>query len=261
MLRVLAPGPEPALPRTLIAAGRIALHPGRRNVLHWSSWAVALGLEFAMVQVLWGGHIYGWEQDVTRAFQDVPAHTEVRLVSSFLTNTLSVPFVLLFAAIAGFLFSRGERAGAVIVLLSFPLHVLSQFPKFFFERPRPSADFDGVSGIGGLNSFPSGHSEYVVSFYGFLAYLLIIHLPSRAQKWAVGAGFVAFALAVGFGRIAGGRHWPMDVLTSYVIGLGLLSGLIWLHSSWRQGSAAAVGEEEEKVVSWTSVRTGPAEAA
>jgi membrane-associated phospholipid phosphatase len=30
-----------------------------------------------------------------------------------------------------------------------------------------------------------------------------------------------------------GRHWPLDVLTAYVVGLGLLSGLIWLHSAFR----------------------------
>jgi undecaprenyl-diphosphatase len=236
MLRVLAPAPDLTLPRTLVAAAKIALRPDRRNVLHWSSWAVALGFELAMVYVFWAGHIYGWEQDLTRAFQDVPAPTEIRLVSSALTNTLSIPFVLLFTAIAAFVFQRGERAGAVIVLLSFPLHVLAQFPKGFMERPRPSPDFDGISGIGGLNSFPSGHSEYVVTFYGFLAYLLILRLPRRAQRFAVAAAFMAFALTVGFGRVAGGRHWPMDVLTSYVIGLGLLSGLIWLHSTWQRAA-------------------------
>lgn len=255
-----APAQDLRLPRTLIAAGRVALRPERRNVLFWSSWAVAVGFELAMVHVLWGGDIYGWEQDLTRAFQEVPAHTEIRLVSSFLTNTLSVPFVLLFLAIAVVVARQGETAGAVVLLVSFPVHVLAQFPKFFFERPRPSAEFEGITGIGGLNSFPSGHSEYVVSFYGFLAYLLIIHLPSRAQKVAVGAAFVAFALTVGFGRIAGGRHWPVDVLTSYVIGLGVLSGLIWLHSSWRRASADAVPERAE-VVRFPCLAPAEAEAA
>jgi membrane-associated phospholipid phosphatase len=243
-----------------MAAGRIALHPDGRNALFWSSWTVALGFELAMVSILWGGHIHGWEQDVTRAFQDVPAHTEIRLVSSFLTNTLSIPFLMLFAVIALVVVWRGETAGAVVLLVSFPVHVLSQFPKFFFERPRPSEEFEGVVGIGGLNSFPSGHSEYVVSFYGFLAYLAIIHLPSRAQKWAAGAGFAAFALTVGFGRIAGGRHWPLDVLTSYVIGLGILSGLIWLHSSWRRAAAEAV-PEPAAIVPFPSLTATEAEAA
>jgi membrane-associated phospholipid phosphatase len=260
MLRVPAPAPELRLPRTLVTAAQLAVRPDRRNVLFWSSWGLALGFELAMVSVLWGGDIYGWEQDVTRAFQAVPAHTEIRLVSSFLTNTLSVPFVLMFAAIAVVVARRGEAAGALVLLVSFPVHVLSQFPKFFFERPRPSEEFEGIVGIGGLNSFPSGHSEYVVSFYGFLAYLAIIHLPSRAQKWAVGAAFVAFAMTVGFGRIAGGRHWPVDVLTSYVIGLGVLSGLIWLHSSWRRATAEAL-PAGASVVAFPTLTVQDAEAA
>lgn len=240
MLRVLAPAQQRAgVPAPLVGFIRIALRPDRRNLLHWSSWAFALGFELAMVAVLWGGHIYGWEQSVARAFQNVPGHWGLYLVTSTLTNTLSIPYGLLFIAIVAFVFSRGERAGAVILLLSFPLHVLSQFPKFFMERPRPSSEFEGISGIGGMNSFPSGHSEYVITFYGFLAYLLILRLPAGAQRFAVAAGFVAFALATGFGRIASGRHWPMDVLTSYVIGLGLLSGLVWLHSAWRRASAPA----------------------
>ena len=63
--------------------------------------------------------------------------------------------------------------------------------------------------------------------------MAMLHLERRWMRWAVGIGWVAFALATGFGRIALGRHWPIDVLASYVIGLGLLSGMIWLHSALR----------------------------
>jgi undecaprenyl-diphosphatase len=88
-------------------------------------------------------------------------------------------------------------------------------------------------GVGGFQSFPSGHSEYVVTFYGFLAYLLMLHTADRRLRGAIFVAWLAFAIATGFGRIALGRHWPLDVLTSYLIGLGLLSGLIWLHSAFR----------------------------
>jgi membrane-associated phospholipid phosphatase len=50
---------------------------------------------------------------------------------------------------------------------------------------------------------------------------------------------MAFVLATGFGRVAMGRHWPIDVLASYVVGLGLLSGLIWIHRALKQAEAAA----------------------
>lgn len=82
----------------------------------------------------------------------------------------------------------------------------------------------GSRGVGGFQSFPSGHAEYVVTFYGFLAYLLVLHAQTRAQGAAIVIACGVFALATGFGRIAEGRHWPLDVLASYVVGIGLLAG-------------------------------------
>jgi hypothetical protein len=53
MLRVLAPAQQRAgVPAPLVGFIRIALRPDRRNLLHWSSWAFALGFELAMVAVL-----------------------------------------------------------------------------------------------------------------------------------------------------------------------------------------------------------------
>jgi membrane-associated phospholipid phosphatase len=218
---------------------REGFRPTRRNALFWTSWAVALGFELVMMGVLWGGHIYGWEQSVARAFQDVPGRQVVFDLSSTITNTISVEFALLFAVIVGGAYLLRFRAEAALLLLAFPLHVLAQFPKFFLERPRPSSAFEGIEGVGGLNSFPSGHSEFVVTFYGFIAYLLIGRASRPWQRWAIAVAFLAFALATGFGRVALGRHWPVDVLSSYVIGLGILSGLIWLHTTYRRVNARA----------------------
>lgn len=210
-----------------------ALLPTRRNVLHWASWALALGVELALVVVLRHERIYGWEQEVTRRLQDVPGKHLAIDSTSPLTNTLSVPFLLLFLAIVGGVLLLGHRGAAVLLLLTFPLHVLAQFPKALVDRPRPSGVFAGIEGVGGSQSFPSGHAEYVVTFYGFLAYLLILHVRGRWARAAIIAGWVVFVLATGFGRVAQGRHWPLDVLTSFLIGLGLLSGMIWLHSALR----------------------------
>jgi membrane-associated phospholipid phosphatase len=97
--------------------------------------------------------------------------------------------------------------------------------------------FDGIEGVGGSQSFPSGHAEYVVTFYGFLAYLLVLHARTQAQRAAIVVAWGIFALATGFGRIAEGRHWPLDVLASYVVGFGLLAGLIWLYRALRLADA------------------------
>lgn len=194
---------------------------------------MALGIELALMAVLWDGRIFGWEQEIARQFQDVPGKRIVFDITSTATNTLSLPFLLIFLVIISIALLRGHRGAAALLLLTFPLHVLAQFPKALVDRPRPSSAFEGIAGVGGSQSFPSGHSEYVVTFYGFIAYLLMLHFTGQWTRAAIFVTWLVFTLATGFGRVALGRHWPLDVLTSYLIGLGLLSGMIWLHSAFR----------------------------
>jgi undecaprenyl-diphosphatase len=238
---------------TIRAAARFATRPTRRNLLHWVSWALALVVELALVALLGDGHIYGWELALTRHLQAVSGRYPIFLITSTLTNTLSLPFLAIFAVILSLVLRSGHRAAALLLVLSFPLHVLAQFPKALIDRPRPSVAFDGIAGVGGVQSFPSGHAEYVVTFYGFLTYLALQHITSRWVRGVALLGWAVFALATGFGRVALGRHWPLDVLASYVIGLGLLSGLIWLHTAIRgtqhpatcSSAAPTLGKEDD----------------
>ncbi len=232
------PSPEaaartPRVGEVVRGAVGFAFRPTRRNRLHWASWALALGVELALAAVLRDGQVYGWEKWLTRRFQEVPGRGVVFDVSSTLTNTLSVSFAALFAGIVAVVLLLGHRGAAALLLLTFPLHVLALFPKALVDRPRPSPAFGDIYGVGGGQSFPSGHSEYAVTFYGFLAYLIVLRLRRRWQRAVVLAAWVLLVLATGFGRVALGRHWPLDVLASYLIGLGLLSGMVWLHTAFR----------------------------
>lgn len=220
--------------RTALA---LALRPSRRNVLHWVSWAIALGIELALVVVLRDDEIYGWEQSLTKRLQDVQGKQAVFEYSSPLTNVISVPLMLLLLAVVSVVLVLQRWWVAVLLVLTVPLHILAQFPKALIDRPRPPAGIEGIEGVGGLRSFPSGHTEYVVTFYGFLAYLLVLDTRGRWARVAIVVAWLVLALATGFGRVAKGRHWPLDVLASYVVGLGLLSGLIWLHSALRSAEA------------------------
>jgi membrane-associated phospholipid phosphatase len=211
----------------------IGLRPTRRNLLHWFSWVVALGVELALVAVLWGGEIYAWEQSLTRWFQDVPGRMIIFDVSSTLTNTISAPFLAIFVAVIAVAVHLGQRDAAWLLFLTFPLHVLALFPKALVDRPRPSAAFEGIVGVGGPRSFPSGHAEYVITFYGFIAYLLMRRLSAPWWRAVIVVVWLVLVLATGFGRVAAGRHWPFDVLAAYVVGLGLLSGMIWLYNAIR----------------------------
>ncbi len=201
----------------------------RRNLLHWLSWAITLTIALSVTVVLSGGQIYGWEQEVTREFQawDYPEWA-FRITSSSLADPMSWQGGLIMASVAVVLLLLRHRVEAALVVLIFPLHVLGNFPKAIIDRERPSEMFDGIFGVGREMSFPSGHSEYAVTFFGFLAFVALTHLSGRVQRAGIVLFWIGFAILVGFGRIAHGHHWPLDVLTSYVVGIGLLSGLIWL---------------------------------
>ena len=223
-------------------AVRAALAPSRRNVLHWVSWLLALSTVIGVTVLLADGQVFAWEQELTRRAQDLGMPTWLfRAVSAEFVDAYAWQGAVITLAIISGLWLFRQRAAAVVLLLVFPLHGLANFPKVLIDRDRPSDLFDGIVGGGGGMSFASGHSEFVVTFYGFLTYLALLRLPGRAQQVALVLTLLFFIGMVGFGRVAHGHHWPLDVIVGYIAGLGLLSGLIWLHSAlWRATEEATM---------------------
>lgn len=93
-------------------------------------------------------------------------------------------------------------------------------------RPRPSPKLIHVYTPLTYNSFPSGHTEHDVVFYGSLLY---ITFTKQVREWRyhwVLLPFQIFAvmaiLGIGYSRVLEGEHWLSDVLGGY------LSGTLWL---------------------------------
>ncbi len=212
-------------------AFRLALAPNRRNLLHWLSFAVTLAVVLSLTVILYGGQIYGWEQEIAREFQswDYPAWA-FWVTSSSLTDPMAWQgaSIAVFAIVG--LWLLRQRVEAALTILVFPLYFLGIFPKAIVERERPSELFEGIFGVGGGTAFPSGHTVFAVVFYGFLTYVALTHLRGRLQRAGVALLSLGFVILAGFGRIADGHHWPLDVLAAYVVSIGLLSALIWLHT-------------------------------
>lgn len=216
------------------AAARLGLKPTRRNLGYWISWCVALTVFLAMAALVADGRVYGWEIDITRWVQDVDYPDWLfQLTADRLTNADTIEGAVIITSIAAGFWLLHYRLEAMLVLLTVPLHAAANFPKLFIERERPSELIDGITGFGGFNSFPSGHAEYAITLYGFLLYVALYYLHNRLLKGLLVVAWLALVLAVGFARLEVGKHWPLDIIAGYVIGLGLLSGLIWLHRSWR----------------------------
>jgi len=225
---------------------RIGFTPTPRNILHWVSWAVTLAIILAMTAVLQDGRVYGWEIDFTSWAQktDYPEWL-FTLTGDNLTNSDAPQGAVIITGVCIFLWAIRLRIEAALVALSVPLHVLGNFPKAIVERTRPSELIDGITGVGGTKSFPSGHAEFAITFYGFLVYVAMFYVHGRIQRALLILVWLGVAASVGFGRIAVGRHWPLDSIGGYVVGIGLLSGLVWLHRSLHAAQAATDATEPQ----------------
>lgn len=101
------------------------------------------------------------------------------------------------------------------------------------HRPRPSAHLVHILMPEPTPSFPSGHVEHCVVYYGFLLYLSFSK-PIRQWRYSwLLIPFQIFAaltiLVVGFARLYAGSHWLGDVIAGYLSGALLLTILILLY--------------------------------
>ena len=103
-------------------------------------------------------------------------------------------------------------------------------------RPRPNAHTEPIhvyTTIVPFPTFPSGHTEHDIVYYGFLLYLSFTK-PVREWRyhwWLL--PFQIFAvfniLAIGYSRIYLGDHWLTDVLGGYIEGAIYLFFFIFLY--------------------------------
>ncbi len=109
----------------------------------------------------------------------------------------------------------GVRIGVLFLLsalLNFDL-------KHFFHLPRPFIKDPNVQVMAAYDfSFPSGHAQLAMVFWGFIAYL------KAKPRYYIAA--LLIILVVGFSRIYLGVHYPTDVIAGWAI--GFLSLLVFI---------------------------------
>ena len=152
-----------------------------------------------------------------------PTVNEIMLFGFFLGK--EVVQVIVTVLTIYFLYKRFWRELAMLWISSAAGSFLWNFIITYFNRPRP-AEQTGLP-IRGIPSFPSGHAMSALICYGFLAYLLIPKMPTRAWKWAVGLGALFIVLFDGFSRVFQGNHYLTDVVAGYALGIAW-AGLVYL---------------------------------
>jgi undecaprenyl-diphosphatase len=74
----------------------------------------------------------------------------------------------------------------------------------------------------GTGYYPSGHTATATVAYGAAALLLVPLLTTRRSRRATAALCTALTLAVSYGLVRRGYHWPLDVAASWCVGAFLL---------------------------------------
>lgn len=153
----------------------------------------------------------------------LPLMRAVSLISS------RIPAIIIVVVTAIWLGRSGRRLEAIITGAATGILSLAVVPAFkvLVDRPRPSPELVQVMTPVENASFPSGHTAYVLLFYGFLCYLLPRLTRNRA---AVNTLRTLLATLIGLtaaSRIYLGAHWFSDVAGSLTLGgLVLLSAII-----------------------------------
>lgn len=106
--------------------------------------------------------------------------------------------------------------------------IITEFIRFFYDRPRPFEVLEDVRQLvdhtsGG--SFPSGHAALAFA----VAATVSLYYPKTSIL------FFLAALSIGGGRIAAGVHWPSDILGGAVV--GIVSAII-MHWLWERKKQA-----------------------
>ena len=122
------------------------------------------------------------------------------------------------ASASTLMWAAGFRMEGLFTLSTWSGDMLTGLIKAGVIRPRPTRDLVRVVSDLGEASFPSGHVVHYVTFYGFLFYLVFIHLKKRWFRTALLTLLAGVIMLVGPSRIYMGHHWPSDVAGAYLVG-------------------------------------------
>ena len=139
----------------------------------------------------------------------------------------TIPAIVTVLGIAGVLWFFGRKLEIIFVTaLPGVAALLNYFFKLLIDRARPS---------GGSLSFPSGHTTYAVTLFGFLFYLTPRLTKKPALIVTIRCLLGLLILLSGVSRVYLGAHWPSDILGSLLLGGLLLAPAIILYHNYTRG--------------------------
>ncbi len=151
--------------------------------------------------------------------------------NSFLTKVLKIVtnlgslFGILFLCILLFIFYKEKKDllylyGAIVLST-----ILNNILKIIFRRPRPMLPHLVEENS---FSFPSGHASAVMTFYGYLIYMIWQSTLQKKLKIIFSIFLTIIILMVGYSRVYLNVHYVSDVLSGFMLSLIFLDIFIKL---------------------------------
>ncbi len=213
---------------------------GRPLVLGLIVASVALGAFAGLAHDVVIQQAFGFDQTILTALYHAQSST-VTLLMELLSTSATLYFLGPIMLLLGIAWWRDRRADLLALLIAIlGAFLLNLIVKGLFERARPSLFPHLVYAAG--YSFPSGHSQAALAFYGTLAYLLARRAAPRLRLWYYLAAGVWIVL-VGLSRNSLEVHYPSDVLAAFVLTLPWVLAVIFVH----QCQAPPVPGEEKVI--------------
>lgn len=199
----------------ITVAPRKAVYRGKRFLLVYA----VLTAVFGVLAVLARRHKYfPVDVQIARLIQKPKAEFYDALMHTVSQLGWRWPSVTTRAVLSLIMWLAGFRMESAFTLGTWSGDIVSALIKISVLRPRPTRELVQVVSELKEFSFPSGHVVHYVTFYGFLFYLVYIHLKQRWFRTALLTLLAGVILLVGPSRVYMGHHWPSDVAGAYLVG-------------------------------------------
>lgn len=172
---------------------------------------------FALALVWLGAFHIGFvrhaDQSAFLQFYDLQGHNSIAwLAQHFVSAFEPNPYVFLVLVPMVVALLRGRpRVVLAVGAIVLGANASTELVKHLVAAPRPASLFMGFSPLPPA-SWPSGHSTAVMS----LVLASVLAAPARLRPAAAALG-ASLAIAVGYSVVAGGLHYPSDVLGGFLM--------------------------------------------
>jgi len=204
--------------------------------LRWIGVSATAAILFAGLSLaVAAGATDGVDQSVHERLHDLSAANSGLLTAMHAITQLGATVTILtvdLAAVASCLAMRRLRTAAVIAATAGIVWALRIVVRDLVARPRPADAFWTEDGA----AFPSGHATNSATAAALVLIAIWPWLSSRTGRTAaIGIGMVC-TTAVGFSRLAGGVHWPTDVLGGWLLSITAVAAALAISARGVGGS-------------------------